>query len=47
MGCIEIQDQFYRADGGEDINREVAVAGEPLIAHVDALVKSSKGHFCV
>ncbi|KAM0329042.1 hypothetical protein ACHAPQ_006867 [Fusarium lateritium] len=42
MGCIEIQDQFYRADGGEDINREVAVAGEPLIAHVDALVKSSK-----
>ncbi|KAM0210841.1 hypothetical protein ACHAQI_005562 [Fusarium lateritium] len=42
MGCIEIQDQFYRADGGEDINREVAVAGEPLIAHVDALVKSPK-----
>ncbi|KIL85984.1 hypothetical protein FAVG1_10953 [Fusarium avenaceum] len=42
MCCIEIQDQFYRADGGEDIKREVAVAGEPLIAHVEALVKSSK-----
>nr|RBQ90464.1 hypothetical protein FVER53263_13403 [Fusarium verticillioides] len=40
--CIEIQDQFYRADGGEDIKTEVAVAGEPMIAHVEALVKSSK-----
>ncbi|KAG5762733.1 hypothetical protein H9Q72_009169 [Fusarium xylarioides] len=40
--CIEIQDQFYRADGGEDIKTEVAVAGEPMISHVEALVKSSK-----
>uniref|UniRef100_A0A0D2YE27 Amidase domain-containing protein n=1 Tax=Fusarium oxysporum (strain Fo5176) TaxID=660025 RepID=A0A0D2YE27_FUSOF len=40
--CIEIQDQFYRADGGEDIKTEVAVAGEPMIAHVEALVNSSK-----
>ncbi|KAF5243407.1 hypothetical protein FANTH_8229 [Fusarium anthophilum] len=39
---IEIQDQFYRADGGEDIKTEVAVAGEPMIAHVEALVNSSK-----
>lgn len=42
LGCIEIQDQFYRADGGEDILSEVAVAGEPLIAHVESLVQSSK-----
>lgn len=38
MACIEIQDQFYRADGGEDITTEVAVAGEPLIAHVETLI---------
>jgi amidase len=38
MACIEIQDQFYRADGGEDIITEVAVAGEPLIAHVETLI---------
>lgn len=42
LSCIEIQDQFYRADGGEDIATEVAVAGEPMIAHVEALVNSSK-----
>ncbi|KAF4342052.1 general amidase [Fusarium beomiforme] len=40
--CIEIQDKFYRVDGGEDIKTEVAVAGEPMIAHVEALVNSSK-----
>ncbi|KAJ8117402.1 hypothetical protein OPT61_g1384 [Boeremia exigua] len=42
LDCIKIQDQFYRADGGEDIATEVAVAGEPLIAHVQSLVESSK-----
>jgi amidase len=42
LSCIEIQDQFYRADGGEDISTEVAAAGEPLIAHVESLVNSSK-----
>lgn len=42
MRCIDIQDKFYRADGGEDISTEIAVAGEPLIAHVEALVNSSK-----
>ncbi|KAF9768712.1 hypothetical protein IL306_013942 [Fusarium sp. DS 682] len=40
--CIAIQDQFYRADGGEDIKTEIAVAGEPMIPHVEALVNSSK-----
>lgn len=36
------QDQFYRADGGEDIRREIAGAGEPMLPHVEALVASSK-----
>ncbi|KIW39567.1 uncharacterized protein PV06_08169 [Exophiala oligosperma] len=42
MSFIEIQDQFYRADGGEDIRREIAGAGEPMLPHVEALVASSK-----
>ncbi|KAL6241221.1 hypothetical protein RBB50_011900 [Rhinocladiella similis] len=42
MSFIEIQDQFYRADGGEDIRREIAGAGEPMLPHVEALVTSSR-----
>ncbi|KIW17130.1 hypothetical protein PV08_04321 [Exophiala spinifera] len=42
MSFIEIQDQFYRADGGEDIRREIAAAGEPMLPHVEGLVASSK-----
>lgn len=42
MKCIKIMDQFYRADGGEDIRRAVEAAGEPMIPHVAALVDSSK-----
>lgn len=42
MECIKIMDQFYRADGGEDIRREVEAAGEPMVPHVAALVDSSK-----
>ena len=33
------QDQFYLADGAEDIRREVEKGGEPFIPHVEALVK--------
>ncbi|KAI6878623.1 acetamidase [Hortaea werneckii] len=40
--CIAIMDQMYRADGGEDIRRDVEAAGEPMIPHVAALVGSSK-----
>ncbi|EKG22103.1 Amidase [Macrophomina phaseolina MS6] len=36
--CIEIMDQFYTADGGEDVRREVLAGGEPFIPHVEALV---------
>lgn len=32
------QDQYYTADGGEDIKRDVAAGGEPFIPHVEALV---------
>lgn len=37
-GCIEIMDAFYTVDGGEDIRRDMAVAGEPYLPHVEALV---------
>lgn len=36
--CIAIMDQFYTADGGEDIRRDIAAGGEPYIPHVEALV---------
>ena len=32
------QDQYYTADGGEDIRRDVKAGGEPFIPHVEALV---------
>lgn len=37
--CIDIMDQYYTADGGEDIRRDVEAGGEPFIPHVDALLK--------
>lgn len=40
--CIEIMDLFYTVDGGEDIRRDVATAGEPFIPHVEALVNRGK-----
>ncbi|KAI0012445.1 amidase [Xylariaceae sp. FL0662B] len=36
--CIQVMDEFYTADGGEDIRRDVFVGGEPFIPHVEALV---------
>lgn len=41
-GCIEIMDLFYTVDGGEDIRRDVAAAGEPFIPHVEGLVNRGK-----
>ncbi|KAJ5845083.1 hypothetical protein N7534_008752 [Penicillium rubens] len=40
--CIEIMDIFYTVDGGEDIRRDVAAAGEPFIPHVEGLVNRGK-----
>lgn len=36
---IRLMDRYYTADGCEDIRRDIDVAGEPLIPHVEALVK--------
>jgi amidase len=40
--CIQIMDQYYTADGGEDIRLDVAAAGEPFLPHVEALVNKGK-----
>jgi amidase len=40
--CIDIMDQYYTADGGEDIRRNVEAGGEPYIPHVEALVNKGK-----
>ncbi|KAF1937439.1 amidase [Clathrospora elynae] len=40
--CIDIMDQYYTADGGEDIRRDVEAGGEAFIPHVEALVNKGK-----
>lgn len=40
--CIDIMDQYYTADGGEDIRRDIEAGGEPYIPHVEALVNKGK-----
>ncbi|KAJ5820241.1 amidase signature domain-containing protein [Penicillium riverlandense] len=35
---IKIQDQYYTADGGEDIRRDIAVCNEPFLPYVKSLV---------
>lgn len=40
--CIELMDLYYTVDGGEDIRRDIATAGEPYIPHVQALVNRGK-----
>ncbi|KAE8370242.1 amidase signature domain-containing protein, partial [Aspergillus caelatus] len=37
-GIINIQDQYYTADGGEDIRRDIGVCNEPFLPYVKALV---------
>lgn len=39
LPCIQLMDRYYTVDGGEDIRRDVAAAGEPLVPHVESLVK--------
>lgn len=36
------QDQYYTADGGEDISRDIAVCNEPYVPAVKALVERGK-----
>lgn len=38
LRLITLQDQYYTADGGEDVRRDVSAGGEPYIPHVAALV---------
>ncbi|KAJ4338348.1 hypothetical protein N0V95_008084 [Ascochyta clinopodiicola] len=40
--CIDIMDQYYTADGGEDIRRDIEAGGEPCIPHVEALINKGK-----
>ncbi|KAI0969465.1 amidase [Xylaria arbuscula] len=35
---VEVMDQFYKADGGEDIREAMKAGGEPFIEHVQKLV---------
>ncbi|KAI2479101.1 Amidase domain containing protein [Pyrenophora tritici-repentis] len=42
QNCIDIMDQYYTADGGEDIRRDVEAGGEPFIPHVEALINKGK-----
>ncbi|KAI0869920.1 amidase [Hypoxylon argillaceum] len=36
--CVDVMDQYYRVDGGEDIREAVRAGGEPFIPHVKKLV---------
>ncbi|KAI1775774.1 amidase, partial [Hypoxylon cercidicola] len=40
--CIQVMDEFYTSDGGEDIRREILAGGEPFIPHVEALVNKGQ-----
>lgn len=42
LKCINLMDRYYTVDGGEDVRRDIASAGEPLIPHVEALVNKGK-----
>lgn len=40
--CIQVLDEFYTADGGEDIRTAVEAGGEPFIPHVEKLINRGK-----
>lgn len=40
--CIQVLDDFYTADGGEDIRTAITEGGEPFIPHVEALINRGK-----
>ncbi|KAL4871987.1 hypothetical protein BDV12DRAFT_183279 [Aspergillus spectabilis] len=42
LGYINLMDRYYTVDGGEDVRRDIAIAGEPFIPHVEALVNRGK-----
>ncbi|KAL4914265.1 amidase signature domain-containing protein [Aspergillus aurantiobrunneus] len=42
LSYIDLMDRYYTVDGGEDVRRDVAVAGEHFIPHVAALVNRGR-----
>lgn len=40
--CIRLMDEYYTADGGEDIRSAVVAGGEPFIPHVERLVNRGR-----
>ncbi|CAH0057312.1 unnamed protein product [Clonostachys solani] len=38
--CVAVMDQYYTADGGQDIRDAVLEGGEPFIPHVERLINS-------
>ncbi|KAI1325985.1 amidase [Xylariaceae sp. FL0255] len=40
--CVEVMDQFYTVDGGEDIRKAVEIGGEPFIPRVEQLINSGE-----
>ncbi|KAB8209213.1 amidase signature domain-containing protein [Aspergillus parasiticus] len=36
--CIKVMDEYYAADGGEDIRRAVTAGGEPFVSQIQAFV---------
>lgn len=40
--CVQVMDECYTADGGEDIRKAVEVGGEPFIPHVEKLINKGK-----
>lgn len=40
--CVQVMDEFYTADGGEDIRKAVEDGGEPFIPHVEKLINRGK-----
>ncbi|KAL7796011.1 amidase signature domain-containing protein [Trichoderma ceciliae] len=40
--CIEVMDEYFTVDGGEDIRRDVEAGGEPFIPAVQRLVNRGK-----
>ncbi|KAI1383703.1 amidase [Hypoxylon trugodes] len=40
--CIQVMDEFYTVDGGEDIRRDVLAGGEPFLPHVEVLINKGQ-----
>ncbi|GKZ16489.1 hypothetical protein AbraCBS73388_000064 [Aspergillus brasiliensis] len=41
--CVKLMDEYYVADGLEDVLRDINASGEPMIPHVQGLADRAKG----